>query len=352
MQLWSTKAALAKGHPFSAEQDIDDVALDTIWAAAVGAEVGTTRSQLELLAQIPALDLPKDLDSPVVLPEQTYPDDVTCIRTVVNSVEIGLSSPLPRLSYWFYMKIPRIRRAFRVKDKMLENALQDAEIRLAKTENTVRSAMDFILKREITLATKEERPVRVDKTVLKDELFGILLAGHETSSTTMIWGLKFLSDHQDIQHKLRQAIREAMPNAVATSKQPGFNEIVAAKMPYFDAVLEEILRCGGTAAAHARLVLADSDLLGVRLPKGSNVFFMTNGPSFTAAPMPIEERIRSRSSQESKQSIGEWDSSDVSEFKPERWLKTSADGQMRMDFQAGPNTQFGGGARGCFGMFS
>jgi len=50
--------------------------------------------------------------------------------------------------------------------------------------------------------------------VLKDELFGFLLAGHETSSTTIAWGLKLLTDHQDVQHKLREAMRSAMPEAV------------------------------------------------------------------------------------------------------------------------------------------
>ena len=160
-----------------------------------------------------------------------------------------------------------------------------------------------------------------------------------------------MSDHEVVQDRVRQAIRDAIPAAAAAERQPSYSEIVAAKMPYFDAVVEEILRCGGTAAAHARRCLFDVDLLGVRLPKDTNVFFMTNGPSFTAAPMHIDESARSRSSQEWKNKTGEWDPSDISEFKPERWLKVGERGGIEFDLQAGPNTQFGGGARGCFGMF-
>jgi len=109
-------------------------------------------------------------------------------------------------------------------------------------------------------------------------------------------------------------------------------------MPYFDAVVEEILRCGGTAATQARKTLVDTDLLGVHLPKGTNVMFMTNGPSFIAPPMHIDERLRSQNCQESKGKIGEWDHLGISEFNPERWLKRTDNGSIEFDMQAGPNT--------------
>jgi cytochrome P450 len=39
----------------------------------------------------------------------------------------------------------------------------------------------------------------------------------------------------------------------------------------------------------------------------------------------------------------------MAQFNPDRWLKTDSDGRIEIDMQAGPNTQFGCGARGCFG---
>jgi len=124
------------------------------------------------------------------------------------------------------------------------------------------------------------------------------------------------------------------------------------KVPYLDAVIEEMLRCGGTAAAQARQCLFETELLGVKLPKGTNVLFMTNGPSFVSPPMAVDERLRSQSCQEAKDKIGEWDSQDLSEFKPERWLSTDSEGRVDINWQAGPNAQFGGGARGCFGAWN
>jgi len=352
LQLWHRKMVLANNHPFPAEEDVANAALDTILAAAVGSEAGTTRSQLDLLIQCSTVDLAENPDLPVAFPQAPTSDDVVSIRTVIDSMEIGLASPLPGLSYFFYLKIPRIRRAFNRKDLMLSNALKDSRDRLGNSESgnfPVKSAMDYVLRREIHQARKEGRPPRLDATVLKDELFGFLLAGHETTSTTLMWGLKFLTDHQDVQNTLREAIRDAMPDAAAEGRQPTYSEITGSKMPYFDAVVEEILRCGGTAATHARKSLVATHLLGVHLPKGTNVLFMTNGPSFTSPPMPIDEKSRSQSCQEAKDRIGEWDPLDMAQFNPDRWLKTDSDGRIEIDMQAGPNTQFGGGARGCFG---
>ncbi|KAF2799649.1 cytochrome P450 [Melanomma pulvis-pyrius CBS 109.77] len=354
LSLWRKKAVLARDHPFEAKEDISNVALDTIWAAAVGKQVGTTASQLDLLNHVPALQLPERVTSAVVFPQADYPSDVIAIRDVINTMGVGVSSPLPKVTYLFYKNLPSIKAAFQKKDLMLTRALRESQARLEKendndNNDSVKSAMDYILKREIVIAKKENRPLQLDRTVLQDELFGFLLAGHETTSTTMSWGIKFLADHQDVQKKLRQALQSGIPAAVAQRRQPTYHEIVNATIPYFEAVIEECLRCGGPAAVHARLSLVETELLGVRIPKGTDVFFMTNGPSFIAPPIPIEEGSRSKTCQSSKHKIGTWDSSRISQFDPERWLKIDNEGKLVINLQAGPNIPFGGGPRGCFG---
>ncbi|KAL6408586.1 cytochrome P450 [Ilyonectria robusta] len=357
LRLWLRKAVLACGHPFAAEEDIANAALDTIWAASVGRKACTTSCQIKLLTQRSTVDLPSKQDLPVVFPQAPIPYDVECIRTVINSMEVGLASPLPGLSYFFYLKLPSIRRAFRRKDLMLSDALKDSLGRLGSEEKCVgkapvRSAMDFVLRRELIQARKEGRQPRLDNTVLKDELFGFLLAGHETTSTALMWGMKLLTDHQEVQSKLYEALQDAIPGAAAEGRQPTYSEITASKMPYLDAVIEEMLRCGGTAAAQSRECLVEAELLGARLPTGTNVLFMTNGPSFITPAMPIDEKLRSQTCQEAKGKTPEWDPEHLSEFKPERWLSTNSEGVVNFNRQAGPNTQFGGGARGCFGTWN
>lgn len=75
LQLWSLKAKLAKGHPFSVFKDIHHAALDAIWATAFGSDVGTTKSQTGCLASLPdtGVDLPVNKDSPVELPKAPTP---------------------------------------------------------------------------------------------------------------------------------------------------------------------------------------------------------------------------------------------------------------------------------------
>jgi hypothetical protein len=91
-------------------------------------------------------------------------------------------------------------------------------------------------------------------------------------------------------------------------------------------------------------------LLGVTLPKGTNVLFMTNGPSFITPALPVDENLRSQSSKDAKEKNGQWDPEGCSEFRPERWMKVNGEGKDDFNSLAGPNAQFGGGVRGCFGM--
>jgi len=66
--------------------------------------------------------------------------------------------------------------------------------------------------------------------------------------------------------------------------------------------------------------------------------------AFVAPPVGvIHESSRSSSSRASKGKVGERDPEDVSQLKPEWWLKIDGEGRMTVDLQAGPNMQFGGG---------
>lgn len=355
LELWRKKLVLAANHPFAADEDISNFALDTIWSASVGTEAKATKTQLDHLSGMASTTLPSGPEEAVEFPHAAIPYDITAIRTVIDSIEVGVTSPFPRLTLWCYFKLPWVHRAFSHKDKLLTSAFNDARSRFEDEETygtqKIKSAMDYILRREIKNARKENRPPQFETTVLKDELFGFLLAGHETTSTTVNWGLKFMTDHHDVQHKLREALYSAIPSA--RGRQPTYSEIIAAKIPYFDAVVEEMLRCAGTVMVQSRKALVETDLLGYRIPKDANVLFLTNGPTFIAPAINgihgIKESSRSESSRSPKGKMDEWDPENISKFDPERWLKTNESGEIVCDLNAGPNNQFGGGPRGCFG---
>ena len=115
-------------------------------------------------------------------------------------------------------------------------------------------------------------------------------------------------------------------------------------------VIEEILRCSLTAHGAIRNAKVDTEVLGYLIPAGTDVYMLSNGPSFMNPGFHIEESRRSPSSQANKdKSGGVWDAADMGFFNPERWLTYDEQGVEVYDARAGPQLAFGQGPRGCFG---
>lgn len=176
------------------------------------------------------------------------------------------------------------------------------------------------------------------------------MTGHDTSSTTTLWGLKCLSDNQAPQRHLRSTLQASFGAARAEKRDPSVREIVGTNMPYLDAVIEEILRCAGTIPCIDRQATADTQVLGHRVPKGTTMYLLSNGPSIRSPALEIDEHRRSQSCQDAKQdgksrAGSGWDPGDVAMFKPERWLVSAGE----FNREAGPQLAFSLGTRGCYG---
>ena len=186
--------------------------------------------------------------------------------------------------------------------------------------------------------------------MVRDELFAFLIAGHETSSTTIGWGIKYLSDSPQVQQRLRDVLREQYPDEAAAKTNPSATKIVKREIPYLDAVLEEILRCSNTANGAIRNAKVDMDLLGYRIPAGTDVYLLSNGPGFMSPAFEVDESRRSPTSRENKdKSGGQWNSAGIGAFNPDRWLTYDEKGGEFFNPRAGPQLAFGGGPRGCYG---
>lgn len=165
-----------------------------------------------------------------------------------------------------------------------------------------------------------------------------------------MWTVKYVANHPRVQEKLRGILHShfGYENGVPTADQISLSNI-----PYLDAVVEEMSRCAGTGPGIMRTAVHDTTLLGHHIPKGVDVFMMTNGPGYKAPNTVNEgiiEHMRSDSSRTNKErAVPLWEDSDITVFKPERWIKTDEKGVETFDVHAGPTLQFGGGLRGCFG---
>jgi cytochrome P450 len=144
-------------------------------------------------------------------------------------------------------------------------------------------------------------------------------------------------------------MQERYSAAKAERRSPTAQEIISARVPYLDAVLEEILRCGGTIQTVDREAMTDTVVLGHKIPKGTLVIMPTGGASVRSPAFDIDEGRRHGSSQEAKKSgrsRHEWDPMDIGAFKPERWL---TDDSGEFDAASGPQLAFSLGTRSCFG---
>lgn len=147
------------------------------------------------------------------------------------------------------------------------------------------------------------------------------------------------------QSELRSALKAAFPGS------PSVEKILEADIPYLDAVCEEALRLAGAAKASLRQAIVDTEILGCKIRKGTEIVINLH---IDRSPAPVEESKRSASSQAAvaRQGNGLQDIAgrDVASFEPRRWLvKDEKTGEEVFNAYAIPCIAFGGGYRGCSG---
>lgn len=125
----------------------------------------------------------------------------------------------------------------------------------------------------------------------------LFIAGAETTSTGMAWFGLYLAAYPEIQEKLHQEIL----GVVGKSRLPSLDD--RARMPYYEAVMQEVLRMSSfvyLSIFHS--TLADAELGGYTIPKDTMII-----PNLYSCNHDVEY----------------WGDPEV--FRPERFL--SADGQ-------------------------
>jgi len=365
VQLWSVKARIAGERPFAANQDVYNFALDAVTAFAFG-------QKFEHSAVQPALDALRALnkdeqkrlqasgggDDPVAFQRPPLPELLGAIIELTETVMELHGNPLPALTWAYVMRKPRVARANRLKEEHIRSQLRTAVARLkdANADSDVElvssSAVEHMVAREKSLAAKADRTPDYLSRVMIDEVFGFVYAGHETTSTTLCWGVKFLADNPNAQTQLRAALHQTHAAVHAQSRSPTAHEIVSTQIPWLEATIEEMLRCSGTAPSVDREALVDTQLLGFHIPKGTIVSHPCAGPGLTRPGFNVDEKVRSPSSQEARSKPGvarnTWSRDDIAKFNPERWLK-QREGRVEYDPNAGPQLAFGLGTRACWG---
>src|SRR6266404_5761007 len=150
---------------------------------------------------------------------------------------------------------------------------------------------------------------------LRDETMTIFLAGHETTALTLAWTWYLLSQNPIAEARLHEELR-----SVLRGHAPEIRDLE--RLPYLQAVVNEVLRMYPPAYLLARTSIAPSNIGGYDFPTGTTVL---------ASQWVMHRDARY------------YDDPDA--FRPERWL----DGLMGR-LPAGAYFPFGDGPRRCIGQ--
>ncbi|KAH8900487.1 cytochrome P450 [Thozetella sp. PMI_491] len=355
VDLWRLKSSQAPDGQFEVLHDFGHAALDIIWIAVLGSKLGIVRRDIEALRGDAREKSPDELQAAatgVVLQE--------AVEYINSTVEKGMSSLWPKAAFWWLQSRAEFRRVKRTADLEVQRLIVAAchrFERLSVGSHTGNGdgaeldtcAMDLVLRREMMAAKKAGIVVpdaAKDPAVLQ-ELLLLLIAGFESTANTLAWFVKITAANQASQNTLRLALQSAF----AGSSSPSAAEILDADIPYLDGFIEEVVRLSATAGIIGRQATVDTEILGCRVPAGSNILLNTR---LTQSQGAVPERIRSQSSQvaQEKRARGGLDGEsgrDLEEFEPRRWLTKDMRGKEVFDPNSLPVLIFGGGLRGCFG---
>ncbi|MFN2545146.1 MAG: cytochrome P450 [Actinomycetota bacterium] len=112
------------------------------------------------------------------------------------------------------------------------------------------------------LLVAEEDGAGMTDQQLRDEAITIFLAGHETTAVALSWTFYLLSRHQDVEGKLHAELDEVLGDRVPTVED-------LSRLDYTRKVLSEAMRLFPPAWMIGRQAIADLELCGYDVPKGT-----------------------------------------------------------------------------------
>lgn len=117
-------------------------------------------------------------------------------------------------------------------------------------------------------ARDEDTGAQMDRKQLRDEALTIFLAGYETVATACSWAFYIMSQHPEVERKLRAEVEEKLQGAV-----PGFEDL--GKLEYTKCVFQETMRLYPPVWLIPRTASQDDVIGGYRIPAKSVVAAVT-----------------------------------------------------------------------------
>jgi enediyne biosynthesis protein E7 len=142
------------------------------------------------------------------------------------------------------------------------------------------STGDDVLSRLIASLSSDPDPANGQQR-LSDELITLLLAGHETTASTLSWAFYLIDQHPEVGHRLA-----AEATSVLGDRTPTYEDLHG--LVYTSMVVEEVMRLYPAVWLLSRRSLADDDVNGYHVPAGTDVlicpYTMHRHPGLWFAP--------------------------------------------------------------------
>ncbi|HEY5857526.1 MAG TPA: cytochrome P450 [Aldersonia sp.] len=146
-------------------------------------------------------------------------------------------------------------RFVRLRDRF--DALLDEDV---DRRRGLRQTGDDVL--SMLLATRYDDGSPLDDGDLREQLRTLLVAGHETTATSIAWALYHVHRHPAVRERLVAEVRALGPDVPAED---------LARLPYLDAVCKETLRLHPPVPVVLRRLAAPLEIRGVGAPAGATV---------------------------------------------------------------------------------
>ena len=167
----------------------------------------------------------------------------------------------------------RFRRARRNLERIVASLVAQRDARGGATGDDVLS--------RLIVSTREESDPTVGARRMRDELVTLLLAGHETTASTLGWTLHLVDRHPAVGERLHAEAVDTLGD-----REPEYEDL--RRLPYTTAVVQEAMRLYPPVWILPRLAQREDEVAGFGVPAGADVvvcpYTLHRHPAFWPEP--------------------------------------------------------------------
>jgi cytochrome P450 len=108
---------------------------------------------------------------------------------------------------------------------------------------------------------------------LAHQMLTMMAAGHETTANTLSWCIYLLAQHPEIQNRLREEIRSALPSPSQYSSTSESTTVID-DLPLLNAVCNETFRLYPVVPITSRQAVRETTLGPYKIPIGTNIYIV------------------------------------------------------------------------------